>query len=62
MKNVGAILPKNAYEKYANHESRDKIEAPRYIQLFQDAKKYHAVQAALADRLYKELHRQQPKQ
>ena len=27
-----------------------------YIQLFQDAKKYHAVQAALADMLYRDLH------
>ena len=27
-----------------------------YIQLFQDVKKYHAVQAALADKLYKDLH------
>ena len=27
-----------------------------YMQLFQDAKKYHAVQSALADKLYRELH------
>lgn len=27
-----------------------------YVQLFQDAKKYHAVQAALADKLYNDLH------
>lgn len=27
-----------------------------YIQLFQDAKKYHAVQVALADMLYRDLH------
>ena len=27
-----------------------------YRQLFLDAKKYHAVQAALADKLYRELH------
>lgn len=27
-----------------------------YIQLFQDAKKYHAVQAALAEMLYRDLH------
>lgn len=27
-----------------------------YKQLFLDAKKYHAVQAALADKLYRELH------
>jgi type I restriction enzyme R subunit len=27
-----------------------------YMQLFQDAKKYHAVQAALADMLYRDLH------
>ena len=31
-----------------------------YIQLFQDAKKYHAVQAALADKLYRELHGNPP--
>ena len=30
-----------------------------YIQLFQDAKKYHAVQAALADMLYRDLHKKQ---
>jgi type I restriction enzyme R subunit len=43
------IFDDTAMEAYAQNQEA-------YIQLFQDAKKYHAVQAALADRLYKELH------
>lgn len=49
------IFDDTAMEAYAQNQEA-------YIQLFQDAKKYHAVQAALADRLYKELHGQQPQQ
>ena len=49
------IFDDTAMETYAQNQEA-------YIQLFQDAKKYHAVQAALADRLYKELHGQQPQQ
>ena len=49
------IFDETAMEAYTQNQEA-------YIQLFQDAKKYHAVQAALADRLYKELHGQQSKQ
>ena len=43
------IFDETAMEAYTQNQEA-------YIQLFQDAKKYHAVQAALADRLYRELH------